>query len=109
MAMQSRHVEKGAILVHSYHGQNRIKDLVRLREFDVILTTYSTVASESTNSPLQRLEFFRIVLDEGMKPSKYLPRCIRFIENSPKRTSYEARKQNYSPLSINFRRVAVGA
>ncbi|KAI5820879.1 SNF2 family N-terminal domain-containing protein [Pyronema omphalodes] len=60
-----KHVEKGAISVHSYHGRNRIKDPVRLQEFDVILTTYSTVASESTNSPLKRLEFFRIVLDEA--------------------------------------------
>jgi hypothetical protein len=40
---------------------------MRLAHFDIILTTYATVASEFSNnsSVLYRITFFRLVLDEG--------------------------------------------
>jgi len=39
-----------------------------LREFDIILTSYQTVTYEHSkgNNVLGRLNFFRVVLDEGM-------------------------------------------
>ena len=47
-----------------------------LRKFDIILTSYGTVTSEHSkgNSVLARLDFFRVVLDEGINAE--LCRCL---------------------------------
>ena len=54
--------------VLKYHGQGRERDLDVLADADVIITTYSTLATEVGNkkSQLHRIGWFRVVLDEGI-------------------------------------------
>lgn len=67
------HIKPGQLTYYIYHGSNRIKDPKRLAEFDIVLTTYGSVASEvaARNKgragpyPLEEVGWFRIVLDEA--------------------------------------------
>lgn len=67
------HLTANTLKYYIYHGSNRISDVDNLAEFDVIITTYSIVASERSGrsgskkrgSPLYRTNFFRIILDEA--------------------------------------------
>ncbi|CAL1531404.1 unnamed protein product, partial [Lymnaea stagnalis] len=64
------HVQKTVhIFLHVYYGQNRTKTFAFLKNQDVVITTYSTLASDfkmgETRSPLHKVEWLRIVLDEG--------------------------------------------
>ncbi|KAI9779018.1 MAG: hypothetical protein M1816_003778 [Peltula sp. TS41687] len=61
------HLLPDTINVHKYHGSKRETDPLRLREFDLILTTYTTVTTEFSRgtSVLHRMNFFRLVLDEA--------------------------------------------
>ncbi|PKS08899.1 hypothetical protein jhhlp_003512 [Lomentospora prolificans] len=68
-----QHIKPGTIKYHIYHGSNRIKDLRKLSQFDLVLTTYGSVSSELSGRskqkqgpfPLEELGWFRIVLDEA--------------------------------------------
>lgn len=68
-----RHVEAGILNVYLYHGPRRELDPRELAKFDIIMTTYQTVASEvfpkarakNRESPLKDIMWFRVVLDEG--------------------------------------------
>ncbi|KAI2624396.1 SNF2 family N-terminal domain-containing protein [Hypoxylon sp. NC1633] len=67
------HIQPGQLTYYIYHGSNRIKDPKRLAEFDIILTTYGSVASEVAarnkgrvgSYPLEEVGWFRVVLDEA--------------------------------------------
>lgn len=66
------HIKPGALKYYIYHGGNRITDLNALSKYDVVITTYSIVASEFGGrgkrkdiNPLLHTKFFRIVLDEA--------------------------------------------
>ncbi|KAI1409348.1 SNF2 family N-terminal domain-containing protein [Hypoxylon sp. FL1857] len=67
------HIKPGQLTYYVYHGSNRIKDPKRLAAFDLVLTTYGSVASEvaSRNKgkngayPLEEVGWFRVVLDEA--------------------------------------------
>lgn len=63
------HVEAGAINYYIYHGQNRPDDVTDLKGFDMVITSYHTLAAESrrpgTRRPLFDGQFYRIVLDEA--------------------------------------------
>jgi SNF2 family DNA or RNA helicase len=69
----STHIKPGALSYYIYHGGNRINDVNELAKFDMVITTYSVVASEQRNkatrngslSPLEHTNWFRIVLDEA--------------------------------------------
>jgi SNF2 family DNA or RNA helicase len=69
----TQHIQPGTLKYHIYHGANRIKDVSRLAQFDLVITTYGSVASEQNkrakgkagDSPLEDLNWFRIVLDEA--------------------------------------------
>ena len=66
------HIQPGALKYYVYHGTNRITDINALARYDVVITTYSIVASEyggrakrKNIEPLLQTNFFRIVLDEA--------------------------------------------
>lgn len=55
-----------------YHGQNRTNDPTDLEDVDLVITSYSVVASDSEKrsksrprDPLGEINWFRIVIDEG--------------------------------------------
>jgi hypothetical protein len=56
-----------AVQVVKYHGQRRERNEHKIAEADIALTTYKTLATDlaSGNSPLHKVGWFRIVLDEG--------------------------------------------
>jgi SNF2 domain-containing protein len=51
-----------------YHGRKRRDTLQEIEDADIVLTTYNTLMAEfeSKNSPLHKLVWFRLVLDEGI-------------------------------------------
>ena len=66
------HIQPGTLSYYIYHGNNRCKDGDTLSTYDMVITTYSIISSESkgrskkrSNSPLLETNFFRIVLDEA--------------------------------------------
>lgn len=66
------HLRTKTLTYYVYHGHNRISDLSELAKYDMIITTYSIIGSEFRRrsrtrdiSPLFKLNFFRIVLDEA--------------------------------------------
>lgn len=67
------HIVPGGLSYHIYHGSSRIKDSKKLAKFDLVITTYGSVASEVTARhkgrtgayPLEEVGWFRVVLDEA--------------------------------------------
>ncbi|KAF8544842.1 SNF2 family N-terminal domain-containing protein [Trichophaea hybrida] len=68
------HVQEGTLNYHLYHGSRRETNPKVLAEYDLVITTYQVIASEWNKhmkdkegyfSPLQQMNFFRIVLDEA--------------------------------------------
>jgi len=57
-----------------YHGQYRDTNVASLRDTDVVITTYHTLAADfasKRNNPLAEIHWYRIVLDEGeIRPLK---------------------------------------
>ncbi|KAM3930256.1 helicase-like transcription factor [Leptodactylus fuscus] len=52
--------------IYIYYGPERKKDPDTLSQQDVVLTTYSTVTHDfGNNSPLHKIKWLRVVLDEG--------------------------------------------
>jgi SNF2 family DNA or RNA helicase len=67
-----QHVKDQSLKYHIYHGDNRIRDIDELAEFDLVITTYGSVSSEFNRRgkkagpfPLEEINWFRIVLDEA--------------------------------------------
>lgn len=67
------HLKPRSITYYVFHGPNRTTDFKELSDFDIIITTYSTILSEISGrgaksgklSPLTKMNMFRIVLDEA--------------------------------------------
>lgn len=62
-----RHTLPRTLACYKYHGQQKNIPLLELLKYDVVLTTYGTLATGSTqhNSMLQQIDWYRIILDEG--------------------------------------------
>ncbi|KAJ6256938.1 hypothetical protein Dda_7821 [Drechslerella dactyloides] len=65
------HVKPDSLSFYLYHGNNRLSDLNELAKYDMVITTYALAASDfgkaqkDNGSVLQRIHWFRIVLDEA--------------------------------------------
>lgn len=64
------HLKRNKINYYSYHGSKREQDLDELDQYDIVITSYTTVNSEysfsnSQYKALGKLNWFRIVLDEA--------------------------------------------
>ncbi len=61
------HFSLGALTFVCFHGQNRPRDAEALKSVGLVLTTYATLAADSAGQrTLYQMEWYRIVLDEGM-------------------------------------------
>ncbi|EEF27189.1 helicase, putative [Ricinus communis] len=60
------HTVGGSLKVYIYHGE-RTKEAEELKRQDIVLTTYSTLASEDSweDSPVKMVEWWRVILDEA--------------------------------------------
>ena len=60
-----RHVGSNKLRAHKHHGSRKETDSTKLAEFDIVLTTYATVAAECpSQGRLHGMAWFRIILDE---------------------------------------------
>ncbi|KAJ4353073.1 hypothetical protein N0V95_003668 [Ascochyta clinopodiicola] len=59
--------EDHMLKVVKYHGQKRTRSLDKLRDADLVITSYHTISKDYTNAKglLNEVEWYRLVLDEG--------------------------------------------
>lgn len=66
------HFSSGALRYTRFHGQNRPKESKALQDYDIVLTTYATLAADHNGQGLMyRMEWYRVVLDEGRFLSQF--------------------------------------
>ncbi|XP_075638504.1 putative SWI/SNF-related matrix-associated actin-dependent regulator of chromatin subfamily A member 3-like 1 [Castanea sativa] len=60
------HTWRGKLKVYMYYGE-RTSDVEELKKYDIVLTTYSTLAAEVQRpwSPVSKIEWWRVILDEA--------------------------------------------
>lgn len=60
------HIWPRKLKVYMYYG-NRTNDVGELKKYDIVLTTYSTLATEyrCSESPMKKIEWWRVILDEA--------------------------------------------
>jgi SWI/SNF-related matrix-associated actin-dependent regulator of chromatin subfamily A3 len=65
----------GILRCYKFHGASRQIGLHDLLQYDVIVTTYGTVAADfvRNRSRLHCIHWYRVILDEGMHS---LPYCV---------------------------------
>lgn len=51
--------------MHKFHGTKKELDMAKLGTFDIVITTYATLAAQAPNGSVRQLIWYRIVLDEG--------------------------------------------
>ncbi|KAI4300913.1 hypothetical protein L6164_034239 [Bauhinia variegata] len=61
------HTAPGSLMTYMYYGDRRTKDAEELKKYDIVLTTYTTLGGEEhwSNSPVKKVEWWRIILDEA--------------------------------------------
>ncbi|GMH29415.1 hypothetical protein Nepgr_031258 [Nepenthes gracilis] len=66
VAQLCEHTRPGSLKVYMYYGE-RTQDADELKKFDIVLTTYSTLANEESRpeSPVKKIVWWRIILDEA--------------------------------------------
>ncbi|KAH8687414.1 SNF2 family N-terminal domain-containing protein [Tricladium varicosporioides] len=62
-----KHILPNTLNTHKYHGPRKELDPLKLLNFDIVFTTYATVATEFRRGSniLHNINWFRIVLDEA--------------------------------------------
>ncbi|XVF40881.1 hypothetical protein PTKIN_Ptkin01aG0152300 [Pterospermum kingtungense] len=60
------HTSPGKLMVYMYYGE-RTKEVEELKKYDIVLTTYSTLAAEESwlDSPMKKMAWWRVILDEA--------------------------------------------
>jgi SNF2 family DNA or RNA helicase len=62
------HIAENQLNVATFHGKDRANEPSAFYHSDLVLTTYSTLVKDfQTMQVLYRLDWFRIILDEGRK------------------------------------------
>jgi hypothetical protein len=84
-----RHILPNTLNIHKYHGPKKELSPLKLLDYDVIFTTYATVAAEFRrgNNVLNTVNWFRILLDEGKFAKSLLssPNILASYSNSDRK------------------------
>ncbi|XP_028761472.1 putative SWI/SNF-related matrix-associated actin-dependent regulator of chromatin subfamily A member 3-like 1 isoform X2 [Neltuma alba] len=61
------HTKPGTLKTYMYYGDKRTEDAEELKMYDLVLTTYTTLATEesSPDSPINKVYWWRVILDEA--------------------------------------------
>lgn len=61
------HTKPGTLKTYMYYGDRRTEDAEELKMYDLVLTTYTTLAIEesSPESPINKVDWWRVILDEA--------------------------------------------
>jgi SNF2 family DNA or RNA helicase len=61
------HLDTATVTSYLYHGTGRTTNIFDLKNYDIVVSTYGTVASDARGnaSILEQLKWFRIILDEA--------------------------------------------
>jgi len=73
------HVKPGTLRICIFHGSSRPKSPEEVIDHDLVLTTYATLSADSkVLRVLQKIEWYRVVLDEGKSIHLYRRKSPQF-------------------------------
>lgn len=89
----AQHVNPESMNIYVHHGPTRDKNPYNLAKYEVVITTYGVISSEfsgraaATGSPLLKVNWFRIILDEAhtIREQKALQSQAIYSVHSPRR------------------------
>lgn len=101
----------GLLKVYKYHGNGKDIEIDAMVGYDVVMTTYATVASDvvKKSNLLQQIMWFRIILDEGMESISEVYGLIHADIETLQPMRYAISPHNSFERSIRFTLSDVGA